>query len=1460
MGLVSQARMQSNALYDASQYLLLLDCTDEFTLQPLQTSSSSNTSPSNHILQLEDRILDYCLSELDKTKQLWIQWSEQSLQNITSDMLRTVMNLCIVSSALVSLAKQNDQRVHDLDAAANRFTRSFVQVLAKSQTERYKVDVVLQACAQNLQDIGDLGSLSRTVFKETGMLFLADHLSSALDDRKDFKQSFNAEDDDFMDMDDGPSSQATAGASSSEIDIPRHDISASSEAGAFYCCCATYIHLIRSVGDMLDEASDCVPSEFIEYLTTIPEADLLRSRQLITTLTRFSIGRADSMKLFERLSEALMDPRAREYNTSEVANSMMLEILIGTLQVWSSATTDRETQDLYDHVDALYGYYVKDMERSGVRRSPILQMHIATLLHGLLRHNPEFGQSQRIPSVRTSLFDLLKTGEMVVKYHIAERLSDIFEYFVLSEHDKILTDVDESLPSAVDWLEGLAIRLLVFAKLASRWHTVQRQCIYRIFATAGTIPGAAQHASHCIAKVATARGMSDSRALFRLFASQIIYTWLWRKRTFADIPHTAFGYETLADLLRDAEAEAVGQAIMRGQKDELDYVAKQLDETTSALLVRNMPKAAAYTISWDTCSGSARDNSLPSSCHLLRDLVGKDQYAELILQQFPQVLGHIFQTISQEDRVSKQFDRRPAFHDASKALSDMNGISHSTLGLDIGIEPSFNAYYLNDQLDRLCRRTGDNPDSFWTSSNYTLVARMLLDRIHPALGSLYARSIIRKLRVLVALAGPVAYEGYPLQMTLQSLRPFLTDIHCAEDAVGIMQYLLDRGVQYLKRNLNFVTGIGLSILISIRVFLGSSQESTTQQSQYVATTNTATKFHGWFTRYLKSYADSLADSESSSHIKAFRRITTAASHVRNEGNSARNSDESKLLIEILDDVRSDRKLLNNTSREVALDLLCQNFQPAPTARDDVLGSDSEAAQFASHVLDSCRRVNVGDGYLLWAARVLGRAFSAYGEVRQSTASSQPWLTHTVTSDGSLGRASREAIIKEIIDVFYSDNRHEVSLAEESIRVTLSRLPQADREYVAELNEIIPRHIIKALGLPVTSNGESVLPPNTNAVEQCVGISDNKAVSLWIRDLAISLCRVASHEPLLASLPKLLLGFSHMAERLFPYILHLVLAGEFEGERKVRQTISEAMAVWFSSCDTSHTLQARIFIQAILYLRSQPVPKEVTRVDRDRWLDVDFVEAARAATSCGMYRSALLFAETAAEPTTVKTSRRSSNVIEPTKLPVDLQLSIYKNLDEPDSFYGIDRGYSLESVMDRVDYEGDGIKSLLFRGARLDSQNRQSSILESADTRGMVKSLITLNMNSITHSLLSNDQFRNLGEDGVENTLHVARKLGQWDIRAPEMNHSEHSTLFKAFQGLHYATDADAAKKSFDDQLLATVGHLAGRYASSSSTQAHLRTLAILTEAHEVVGSRSDGDLIDVWDQMKARELWMRAGE
>lgn len=1465
LGPLSRVQRWKTRYRSLAKYLLLLDQDeDPLTRAPARSSLPHVSNAEHQATNTEVRVLEYCISEVERTRERWQEASVESVQAITAAMIRIVTNLCITASAIVALSNARDRRVVALEVSTDKLIQAFVSTLSKLQTEQYKIDGVLETCARNLPDLRAYSEFGITMFRRSGLGMLSRHLSRALANRVEIKQSFYTEDDDFMDIDNREDSQTTLDMASNEHDVPRHADQAETDVAALRASTSSYLYLIAALIDEKPGNETQIPTQFVDHVRDSSANDLLHSRQFVRSLLHsgLQLSKADCLNLLERLSDALVAPRAREHNSSEVANGMLVEFLIGTSLIWGPNERDPKAKELYENIEDMYTYYVKGLEKGGIRRSPHLQAVVASLLHGLLKHHPNFEQDPKLPSVRTTLFQLLFESEITVKYHIAERLPSMFEDFVLTEHDKILQDVDDNLPSEDDGLEGISLRLLVLSKLASRWHTLLRSSIYRIFATAGSVKQAAHHAQRCIFDVAIARGIASSQQLFQLFAPQILFTWLDRDRgnKIASIPYLTFDYSSLAALVRDVEAEAVGQAMMFGRQEEIEYLARLLGTTTVNLLCKNMGKAAAYTISWDTCKGSSRNKAEPSYANLLREIVGRETYYRLVQTQFPQVLAYIVQTCDQEERVGRSLEKRPPLTPAAKLLSEMLNISHSSQDYNPGIEPSFNAFYLPDQLERLCRRTGYVLDDFLSPSTFTYVMRTLLDRIHPALGSLYARSMIRKIRIIIALAGPVAYEGYPLQMALQSLRPFLSDMQCTEDTAGIMQHLFERGSQYLRQHLNFVTGIGLSTLISIRAFLGQGQDSTTQHSQQVSTRNTATKFHLWLTGYLQAHAEAISLTERSSSVRAFRSIITAASQVRAEGNSIRDSDESRLLLEILRDVQSGRRLLNKTSREVALTLLCQNFKLAGTAREDVLGQDHEAVEYAGLVWESCRGSNVGEGYLLWAARVLGRAFGARGEIKQTASASLRLIPADQSPRAPLGKISKETIIKEIVDLFYSDERQEVSLAENAIRYLIARLPKNERQYETEVYNAIPDAIGNALVLFISDPSVPDSIPK-EALEVAAAPTKHKSVAIWVRDLAISLCAVAPDDPILGALPAVLHGIEHMAERLFPYILHLVLLFEYEGERRVRVILSAAALTWFHNCSHQSAPYVRIIIQAILYLRSQPVPKEATRTDRDRWLEVDFLEASRAAATCAMYRSALLFAETSSGQLAVKSaSRRSSIMVPSPRLPTDLQLAIYKNLDEPDSFYGIDRDYNLTAVLDRLDYEGDGVKGLIFRGARLDSQMRRQNELDISDTRGTFRSLVMLNMNSITHSLLANDHFRDKGNDAVDTTLHTARKLGQWDIKAPDSNHTESATLFKAFQGLHLAKTMGQAREVFKKELLVTMNYLTDRDSSSIPTNTRLRTLAALTEADEVLRADNPDYLLDVWDHMRAREKWMLAGQ
>ncbi|KAF2489805.1 hypothetical protein BU16DRAFT_566907 [Lophium mytilinum] len=1460
---IGTAWLHAQSCRKLTDYLLLFDESLPFQskLDIESFASDVNASqPTSHLLITEARVFDFLVSELEKTQQKWRLWTTESPQSVTQNMLRIVATLGFVCSALCYTGSPSQiRRVQKLEPMLEAFLRSFSSLFSRRLDDKYKLDTVLHVFAQAAPDINQITSLDPKHFRESGIGAFASHMSKALETQKALMESFYTEDIDFMDIDDGPDSQMTDETSTRDRHVSRHDLTASTSLESLRSSCSAYLSLIACVvrSPMDEETYNIIPPGFVNYLTSISPADLLHCRQFVSALISGPgrLQKATCQALLDHIGAEVM--RQNEYQTSEVAEGMVLELLIGTESLWTDGgSKDAATVDLYATGQDFYEWFLGGYDEFGWAKSTNLQIGIANLCLCLSRSQPEFAQSLSLPSVRTSLFMLLADSDIPVQYHIAQCLPDMFNNFVLATHDSVFADIHESLPNK-DRPEDIAIRLLVLSRLGSSWHTLLRRCVYLIFETAGLFESAMAHATRCISNVSESIKLGSSQELFRIFAPQMIYSWLKTGKKFADIPFLAFNYDTLLDLIEDVEDEAFGQSMMFAKEDELEYLAKLSKQSIQEGLKRNFAKAAAYSISWDTCSRNG-NNKTPSNDARLQTLLEREQYSQLFHWHFPRIVGIVIYSMDNEDLLEKRLAKRPPYINTSNALKEIKTTSHSSQDLPEGIAPAFTAKYLSDQIERLCRRVSMDPVSFWTAEIFVFVMRMLLDRIHPALGSLHACSIIRKIRVLVGLAGPIALDGYPLQMTLQSLRPFLTDSQCAEDTLGVMQYLFERGKPFLSSQLSFVTGIGLSILTSIRVFLGSTQESTTQESQYQATMDRAKTFHSWFTAYLESYSASTQSSKSL--LKAFKSIIRAASQTRIEGNANAGTAESRLLQELLDDERSERSLLSGPSREIAFNLLCQNFQPPKSMQDDIMGTDEQAVRFAPQVWQSCQRAGVGDGYLIWAARVLGRAFGAHGELERGLRVASIERSGSYTLKKYRFRNSRAAIFHSLAELLLSDDRKEMGLAESTIRLTLTKTKTAEQQ--SELDQILPQalseYISTALTLPLLYTNPTRHKDPHSTVKTMAHPAPGKTASLWIRDLTVNLCEIASQDPLLGSLSDILQGIEGYPEKLFPFILHLVLHQEFDGQRSVRDAISRACLSWFEGRSQATVPYIKTLIRGILYLRTQPVPHEITREDRDRWLDINYLKAAEAATTCGMYKTALLFAETHAAPH-VRSSRRSSTLPQ-SSIPTQLQFTIYRNLDEPDSFYGVEEEPSLPSILSRLDYENNGIKSLLFRGALMDSQMRQTNSVDPTDSRGMIKSFIILNLNSVTHHLLSNEQFHNTGPEVVNNTLHTARKLEQWDIRAPQTNHSEASTIFKAFQGLHYASDSATARTALDSQLLATIGNLVGRENSSGTMKASLRTLAVLAEVDDCITASDPDQLTDAWSQMQSRLGWMQNGQ
>ena len=701
-------------------------------------------------------------------------------------------------------------------------------------------------------------------------------------------------------------------------------------------------------------------------------------------------------------------------------------------------------------------------------------------------------------------------------------------------------------------------------------------------------------------------------------------------------------------------------------------------------------------------------------------------------------------------------------------------------------------------------------------------------------------------------------------MALHALKSFLTELQCAEDAIGVFQYLVAHGSTYLAEVPSFLTGNATTTLISMKAFFDSTQDSTTQESQFQATISKARTLHAWFAAHLSKYTSANLSDEAT---EAFRRIVETASNIQNKSNARVGTYESELLLELFDDERSGRNLLSSSTRNSILRILCSSFEVPPDFRQDVLGNEEMAALYAPVLWKSCQRGITNPNYLLWCGRVLGRAFAGEGHIDRTMileASSDPEATTSGRGD-TTQRSSQMKVLQILCGLLQSNVQTEVGVAETTLRsiVTAAR----GSAVFADCQQILPSSLIKAMfwsdyALPnviIPAADDDPAPDLDSFAELREGVTSEQ----WIQQLSTALCDTAPEDPVLSALPPIFRTIKSLPEEVFPYILHLVLLREVGGHQVSREIVSGACRQYFEVCFKTgqEMTSVQILLRAILYLQTQPLPHESVKAERSQWLDIDFRQAAMVATKCAMYKTSLLFLEIdrseymKAEGVTSKrgSGRRTERSMLDTS---DLLLEIYQNVDEQDAFYGVQQPSSLSSMMNQLEYEHAGFKSLSFRGAYYDGQIRRSSGDSDVDAESMVRALDSLDLNGLSQSMLG--KTTNAGAKSIDAALHTARKLEKWDISAPSTHFSPMSAMFRVFQSLNNAPDATKIDTALQVGFSDLVGQLLTGKAAKSSMHSTLASLAILTETDEIFSSRGSTQLREVMARLEARYEWMHA--
>ena len=202
---------------------------------------------------------------------------------------------------------------------------------------------------------------------------------------------------------------------------------------------------------------------------------------------------------------------------------------------------------------------------------------------------------------------------------------------------------------------------------------------------------------------------------------------------------------------------------------------------------------------------------------------------------------------------------------------------------------------------------------------------------------------------------------------------------------------------------------------------------------------------------------------------------------------------------------------------------------------------------------------------------------------------------------------------------------------------------------------------------------------------------------------------------------------------------------------------------------------------------------------------------------------------------------------------DLLRQVYRSLDDPDFFYGMQEEVSLGSVMRQLNHEGNDFKNLSFQSALFDAFIKSSDNNHQFEILG---ALISANMNGIAHAVqahLPKDKGQHV--DSWVGASLTALNLHQWDLPLSSTASDPSSLLFEVFRAANTSLNFLEVSTRLDQALLGLVKNIAQQNAIGSTLRPSMSALAMLTESKDILSARTADELSAHWLKLARREEW-----
>ena len=269
---------------------------------------------------------------------------------------------------------------------------------------------------------------------------------------------------------------------------------------------------------------------------------------------------------------------------------------------------------------------------------------------------------------------------------------------------------------------------------------------------------------------------------------------------------------------------------------------------------------------------------------------------------------------------------------------------------------------------------------------------------------------------------------------------------------------------------------------------------------------------------------------------------------------------------------------------------------------------------------------------------------------------------------------------------------------------------------------------------------------------------------WIRWISELLCDLmAEREDCvpLGQISPLLASNAAFASDTFAILVHIFLRSDLlqaSSQRQDTHALSRHLMAVLRREEADKEVW-RAIIQTFVQLRHDSPGQQP--LDCDRWItNFDFFLLQQRATQCNLYATALLFAELEKE------HKKEGSRQPETDTRLALEYEIYSNIDDPDSFYGIKNPEVRDSLVRRLQHEGQWDRLFGFVAAQHEGSNASLDGIAAA---------------------LSHQGFHRLSlqvDEQQKLAYGAAWRIEKWDLPTQRMEPGTSQALFAALRAVH----------------------------------------------------------------------------